>query len=424
MQAMKNCIALGVSSFSLLLCVVTVALADNYNYTTIDFPGAVESGAVGINNLGQIVGGYQLGDGSRHGFLLSGGVFSTVDDPSATSGSENVGINNSGQIVGAYDLNSLEGENTFEGVHGFLYTASTFINIDFPATGVTNTTANRINDSGAIVGVYRIMDGPGNGFLDVSGVFTTVNVPGKVGTHCNGINNAGEIVGQYKDSLGAHHGFLDNGGAFTTIDFAGAAETIVSDIDNFGDIVGAYKTTMGEPFGFLNSGGNLTTIAFPGALETFALGINDQGDIVGFYRDQSMVLHGFLATPVSTQENFVIGDGNAVVGNHVTFWGAQWAKANSLSGGSAPASFKGFVKSTSTNPPACGGTWQGTSGNRSKPPRTVPSYITVMVASSATKSRSTISGNIVNTATIKTDPGYGPNPGHAGTGRVVAVGCP
>ena len=421
---MKNRIALDVSALILLLGLATPTLADNYTYTTIDFPGATESAAASINNLGQIVGGYQLGDRSRHGFLLSGGVFSTVDDPNATSGSEALGINQSGQIVGAYDLSSLEGQHVFEGVHGFLYSAGTFSDIDFPAAGVTNTTAKGINDSGAIVGVYR-MNGPGSGFLDVGGAFTTVNVPGKVGTHCNGINNAGEIVGQYKDfDGGPHHGFLDNGGTFATIDFPGAADTIASDIDNFGDIVGAYKTTTGEVFGFLDSAGNVSTIAFPGALATFAAGINDQGDIVGFYEDQSTVLHGFLATPASAQpENFVIGDQNAVVGNHVTFWGAQWAKENSLSGGRAPASFKGFAKSTSTTTPECGGTWKGDPGNWSSAPKSVPTYITVRVASSATKSGSAITGNIVNLATIKTDPGYAPNPGHAGTGTVVAVGC-
>lgn len=36
--------------------------------------------------------------------------------------------------------------------------------------------------------------------------------------------------------------------------------------------------------------------------------------------------------------NFVIGDNNAANGTPVTFWGAQWWKLNSLSGGSAPAS--------------------------------------------------------------------------------------
>ena len=132
-----------------------------------------------------------------------------------------------------------------------------------------------------------------------------------------------------------------------------------------------------------------------------------------------------IPTPTpSFQGSFVIGDGNAVVGNRVTFWGAQWAKLNSLSGGPAPASFKGFASSTSPNPPNCGGTWTSNPGNSSGPPSSVPSYITVIVASSITKSGPTISGNIPEMVIVQTDPGYGPNPGHAGTGTVVAVFCP
>jgi hypothetical protein len=128
--------------------------------------------------------------------------------------------------------------------------------------------------------------------------------------------------------------------------------------------------------------------------------------------------------PPPTPTSFVIGDRSAVVGRKVTFWGAQWAKSNSLSGGSAPSSFKGYANAPSSNPPACGGTWKSDPGNSSQPPDSVASFIKVIVSSSITKSGSTISGNIPETAVIKTDPGYAPNPGHAGTGTVVSVGCP
>src|SRR5581483_10438508 len=40
---------------------------------------------------------------------------------------------------------------------------------------------------------------------------------------------------------------------------------------------------------------------------------------------------------------FVIGDGNAAFGSQVTFWGAQWWKDNTVSGGQAPPSFKGYA---------------------------------------------------------------------------------
>ncbi len=119
---------------------------------------------------------------------------------------------------------------------------------------------------------------------------------------------------------------------------------------------------------------------------------------------------------------FVIGDLNSAVGTQVTFWGAQWWKLNSLSGVVyAPASFKGYMNAPSPNPPVVGGTWQTDPGNSSKPPASVPAYLAVVVTSSTTKSGSTIAGNVVGLAIVRTDPGYAGNPGHVGTGTIVAV---
>ena len=128
-------------------------------------------------------------------------------------------------------------------------------------------------------------------------------------------------------------------------------------------------------------------------------------------------------TPTTCGTAFVIGDLDAVVGNHVTFWGAQWWRLNHLSGGTAPASFKGFANCTNPNPPTCGGTWISDPGNSSHPPATVPADMTVIVSSLITKSGQIESGNIPMMVTIHTDPGYEPNPGHAGTGTVTAVVC-
>ncbi|MCA1568529.1 MAG: Ig-like domain-containing protein [Acidobacteria bacterium] len=121
--------------------------------------------------------------------------------------------------------------------------------------------------------------------------------------------------------------------------------------------------------------------------------------------------------------SFVISDLNASVGTQVTFWGAQWAKSNALSGGATPSSFKGFVNQTSTNPVSCGGTWTTGSGNSSGPPSGIPEYMAVITSSSVTKSGSTISGNVSQIVIVKVTPGYSSNPGHAGTGTVVAVLC-
>jgi hypothetical protein len=121
--------------------------------------------------------------------------------------------------------------------------------------------------------------------------------------------------------------------------------------------------------------------------------------------------------------SFVVGDRSATLGSTVTYWGAQWWKKNALSGGPAPAAFKGFADHTSSSPPTCGGTWTTAPGNSSHPPDSVPSEMAVIVSSSVTKTGPTISGDIPEIVVITTDPGYGPNPGHAGTGRVVSILC-
>ncbi len=120
--------------------------------------------------------------------------------------------------------------------------------------------------------------------------------------------------------------------------------------------------------------------------------------------------------------SFVIGDGNSATGTAVMFWGAQWARNNSLSGGPAPSAFKGFEDSATA--PACGASWSTDPGNSAPPPsEPLPSYMGVITSSSITQHGSVISGDTPQIVVVKTDPGYQPDPGHAGTGTVVAKAC-
>jgi hypothetical protein len=117
---------------------------------------------------------------------------------------------------------------------------------------------------------------------------------------------------------------------------------------------------------------------------------------------------------------FAVGDKTAT--GNVIFWGSQWSTANSLSGGNAPAAFKGFAKLPGT--PSCGGTWATDPGNSAPPPAgPLPAYIAVIVTSASTKSGSQISGNIFHIVIVKTNAGYDANPGYPATGTVVATIC-
>lgn len=124
------------------------------------------------------------------------------------------------------------------------------------------------------------------------------------------------------------------------------------------------------------------------------------------------------ASSADTSTVFVIGDGNAALGTHVTFWGAQWAKDNTVSDGDAPNAFKGLALTTdvsnclfSTGP-----------GNSVAPPDALPpGDVLALVADSVTKSGSTVSGHFTGMVVIQPDTGYAGDPGHAGTGTVVGT---
>jgi hypothetical protein len=129
---------------------------------------------------------------------------------------------------------------------------------------------------------------------------------------------------------------------------------------------------------------------------------------------------------------FVLGDATvaaATPATPVTWWSSQWFGANALTGGVAPAAFKGFADGVTTLPtksPAnsCGTTFTSSGGSSPPPAAGVPSYMGVVVAGSATKSGSTIGGTWARIVVVKTDPGYAANSGHPGTGKIVATFCP
>jgi len=143
-------------------------------------------------------------------------------------------------------------------------------------------------------------------------------------------------------------------------------------------------------------------------------------DVGGKTATASCTAIGFSFAPGGG--SFVIGKQNASVGSSATFWSAQWAKDNSLNGRGVPNSFKGFADNPRA--PGCGLNWSADPGN-STPPSTgpLPAFMGVVVTDSVNKSGATISGDSIHIVVIQTNPGYAPNPGHAGTGKVVAVVC-
>jgi hypothetical protein len=185
---------------------------------------------------------------------------------------------------------------------------------------------------------------------------------------------------------------------------------------NWGDMTPATPGTVtpNGSGGFNVNGGHTYTSTGPFTVTTT---LTDDG---GSMATTSCTL---LVGAVTAGGSFVLGDGSATIGSPVTFWGAKWSALNVLTGGAASAAFKGFANSPSTNP-ACGQAWSTDPGNSSgPPPAPLPALIIVRVASSTSKVGSVISGNTRRLVVVKVDSGYEPNPGHAGTGLVVAQLC-
>jgi uncharacterized membrane protein len=131
------------------------------------FPGSIGSSPSGLNASGHITGDWLDPNGNTyHGFLLVNGSFTRLDDPEAgklncTNSPNNcttfvTSINDHDQIVGWF----VKDDGT---THGFLLSQGVYTTIDFPGAAVTY--ADGINDAGQIVGSYLDSGGVNHGFL-------------------------------------------------------------------------------------------------------------------------------------------------------------------------------------------------------------------------------------------------------------------
>ena len=125
----------------------------------------------------------------------------------------------------------------------------------------------------------------------------------------------------------------------------------------------------------------------------------------------------------STGGNFVISS-KALSASTVTFWSSDWALRNGLT---APSSFKGYSNSpanaSAVNCTSAPNWSTSNGGNSPAPPSTVPAFISVLVTPSVTPVGSGYSGAASKIVVVQTKPGYGPSPGHPGTGAIVATIC-
>jgi probable HAF family extracellular repeat protein len=275
---------------SFTLSTLSKVAAQDSTLTTIDFPGATQTQAWGVNAYRDVVGIYTAADTSGHAFLFSAGQFTKVDYPDAAL-SGVYGINDHGEIVGLY-ASTPTGPH-----HGYLIGKDRrFVPIDYP--GAASTEAAGINNQGDITGLYTLADGSTHGFLRNRQGFVNIDYPGTTLSFGNGIGRSGDIVGNYF-SGGVVRGYLLSYGYQGSIEYPGATFTGAYGIDPEGNIVGRYRDAANVTHGYRFSAGKFTTIDIAGATFTGIAATNMEGDIAGRYVAAG-VTHAFLVSQAPT----------------------------------------------------------------------------------------------------------------------------
>jgi probable HAF family extracellular repeat protein/autotransporter-associated beta strand protein len=294
------------SSIVFMLASSTVSAQIKYSVLDLGSLGS-DSTALGVNNLGQVVGFSVTADGAQHAFRTEPNLpINPATDDLGTLGGANsraLGINNSGQVVG---YSYITGDNAF---HAFRTAPNQAINPatdDLGTLGGTNSAAQGVNTSGQVVGYSFISgDSTTHPFRTVPNQAinpATDDLYPQEGSNGNGnvayaINNSGQVVGYATPPSGNSLYYAFRSVANQTINYA---------TDNLGQLGGqngsqAYGVnSMGQVVGAAWLPGNVTAHAFrteanqpinpatddlgtlPGTHGSKALGINSSGVVVGF----------------------------------------------------------------------------------------------------------------------------------------------
>lgn len=270
--------------------------AADFKFTQFDYPNALATDALGINDQGSIVGTFS-DSATAHGYVLREGKFKAIDPPGSIFTVAR-SISAREEIVGFYYDASFN-------LHGFYYYNGQFRTIDIPNS--TETRAEGISAVGVISGEYVDLNGIEHGFLLQGANVQSIDVPQALSTDVWMVANNGAFAGDSWDASTVH-GFLSpKPHVFIPLDFPGAAATAVRGINESTQVVGRwddYSVDLNivcsiQCHGFLWAKDEFHSIDVPGANSTLAFSLNNSGRIVGAFIDSAGSEHGYTAVRCS-----------------------------------------------------------------------------------------------------------------------------
>ena len=267
-----------------------------------------------INNFGQIVGGEINHAGSGSFWTNSGSPVFFLDSQGAPR-SEAAGINNSGQIVGGYSPVGSVGElPAFWTNSGSEAGALSYL-------GGANASGNAsaINDSGEIVGESGVASTGRHAtfWTNSSSLALDLGTLGGSQSSALSINAAGQIVGDAYDSGSLYHAvfWTNSASSPVALGLLDGPTNIATSINNLGQIVGAAGTAS-NPLGTVATIWTNHTAPVQdlnnliptnsGWILLAASCINDLGEIVGFgiITNQGVLqAHAFALIPINEPTN-------------------------------------------------------------------------------------------------------------------------
>jgi probable HAF family extracellular repeat protein len=292
-------------------------------------PGFVgeNSFALGLNSLGQVVGGSCAFAGFfervTHAFLYNGAAVLDLRalGPGCDVGGRDRGcwhsvargINGAGQVVG-----SSSPFFTFTDSQAFLYANGAMTRL-LPAA--TRSDAFGINDSGQVVGWFStdpIDISVSRAFLFSGAAVTDLGTLGGTRSLARAINNAGHVVGQASISGdSATHAFMYDG-VMRDLGTLGGANSFANSINGSDQVIGSSLTpATGFPpssaeHAFLYSDSVMHDLGTLGGSFSAAFGTNDAGEIVGTAATAAGCCHAFLfraGTMIDLNELIPAGSG-------------------------------------------------------------------------------------------------------------------